>query len=299
MLCLPYTWVDVFAPAPLQGNQLAVFQAPPGLTDELMGRITRELNHSETTFLQPATVPGADVRVRIFIPTPSGAQEIPFAGHPVLGSACAAAMGAQGVQTLRVEVGAGVLPVDVTPSGPGLWQARMLQPLPRVVRTLEPSVRGALAEALGLTGADLRGDVPVEAVDNGMQTVIIPVTAVAAVQRAVPDMARLRGLLGRDGLCTLIFALGSVEPGTDVHCRVFSPFDQVGEDPATGSANGPLGEYLVRHGLLPGPRVESEQGYVIGRPSRLSIEVAREAGATRAVHVSGQVRLVGLGEFSL
>jgi PhzF family phenazine biosynthesis protein len=130
-------------------------------------------------------------------------------------------------------------------------------------------------------------------VDNGMQTVIIPLASVAAVQQAVPDMARLRELLGRDGLCTLVFATGGIAPDADVHCRVFSPFDLVAEDPATGSANGPLGEYLVRHGVLPGPLIVSEQGFAVGRPSRLQIRIAE------GVQVGGEVRLIGEGVFRI
>lgn len=297
MVMLPYTWLDVFAGSPLGGNQLAAFVAPADLPVDLMKRITREMNHSETTFLQPPTVPGADLRVRIFIPTGVGADEVPFAGHPVLGSAVAAPMGRQG--TLQVQTGVGVIPVEVAALGEGRWHARMSQPLPRVVRVVAPDLRAPLAGALGLAPADLLDRAPVEAVDNGMQTVLIPLATVDAVRRAVPDMARLRALLGRDGLCTMIFALGGLDPESDVHCRVFSPFDLVPEDPATGSANGPLGEYLVRHGLVTGPLIRSEQGEEMGRPSRLTIEVTREAGATRAVHVSGEVWIVGRGEFTL
>jgi trans-2,3-dihydro-3-hydroxyanthranilate isomerase len=298
MLRLPFTWVDVFAPARLAGNQLAVFTAPPDLPEPVMCRITREMSHSETAFLQPTDVAGASARVRIFIPTQAGAREVPFAGHPVLGSACVAAMAAE-PGLVHMETGVGVLPVAVTLLEPDLWAARMSQPVPRVVRVLPGAAeeRAALAEALGLDPADLRADLPVEAVENGMQTVIVPLGSVIAVQRAVPDLARLRALLGRAGLCTLVFAPGGMEAGTDVHCRVFSPFDLVAEDPATGSANGPLGEYLVRHGLVHGDTVHSEQGYMIGRPSLLTVTVERVGGATRAVHVGGRVFVIGRGEF--
>jgi trans-2,3-dihydro-3-hydroxyanthranilate isomerase len=281
--------VDVFASAPLAGNQLAVFAAPADLPDLLMQQVTRELNHSETVFLQPPTRPDADWRVRIYIPTLPLANEIPFAGHPLLGTGCVAVGPAGGL--VRLETGAGVVPVTVTPLGEGRWEAWMEQPRPRLVRVIDD--REALALALGLTPDALRSDVPVEAVDNGMQTVIIPLASVAAVQQAVPDMARLRELLGRDGLCTLVFATGGIAPDADVHCRVFSPFDLVAEDPATGSANGPLGEYLVRHGVLPGPLIVSEQGFAVGRPSRLQIRIAE------GVQVGGEVRLIGEGVFRI
>lgn len=290
MTDLTFTWVDVFAAAPYAGNQLAVFAAPADMPVAAMQRITRELNHSETTFLQPATIPGADGRVRIFVPTAPLAVEIPFAGHPILGTACVAAPRNGG--PVRLETGAGIITVDVEPRGEGRWSARMSQPVPRVVRTVTD--RATLAVALG---ADLQPDLPVEAVDNGMQTVIIPLASLEAVRGARPDLAALRRLLGRDGYCTLVFARGGLEPGTDVHCRVFSPFDLVPEDPATGSANGPLGEYLVRHGVLPGPDIRSEQGYNVGRPSGLRISVERDAGRTRSVYVAGEVQFVGQGGF--
>lgn len=296
MRFLPFEWVDVFAADLFAGNQLVVFHAPADLPDETMCRITRELNHSETAFLQPARVAGADRRVRIFIPTLPLADEIPFAGHPILGAACVAAP--QGGPA-RLETGVGIVPVTVQPLGDGgtavAWRARMEQPVPRVVRVIEET-RAELAAALG---APLDPALPVEAVDNGMQTVIVPLASLEAVRGAQPNLARLRDLLGRAGLCTLVFARGGLAPGTDVTCRVFSPFDLVPEDPATGSANGPLGEYLVRHGVLPGPTVRSEQGHAIGRPSRLEIAVERGGGTTRAVSVTGEVRLVGQGQFRI
>lgn len=296
---LAYTWTDVFAVRPLTGNQLCTFDAPADLSPALMAQVTRELAQSETTFLQAPRSPEADVRVRIFLPTGSSAVEIPFAGHPLLGSACVHAMRRGAAGLVRLETDARIIPVMVTElsGATSTWEARMRQPLPRLVRQIAHS--GALAEALGLTLEEMRTDLPVEAVDNGMQTVLIPAISVAAVQRAQPDLAALRALLARDGLCTLLFAPGGLEPGADVHCRVFSPFDLVTEDPATGSANGPLGEYLVRHGAAPGPLVQSEQGYAIGRPSRIVIEVERVGGATTAVYVSGQVYVMGKGAFTI
>lgn len=301
MLLLSFAWVDVFAAEPFAGNQLVVFHAPADLPDDVMRRITREMNHSETAFLQPPRVAGAEQRLRIFIPTLPLADEIPFAGHPILGAACVAA-GPQG-GLVRLETGVGIVPVTVAPieppggaaPAPGVWRARMEQPVPRVVRVID----GQRAELSAALGAPLDPGLPVEAVDNGMQTVIVPLASLEAVRGARPDLARLRDLLGRDGLCTLVFAPGGLAPDTDITCRVFSPFDLVPEDPATGSANGPLGEYLVRHGVLRGPAIRSEQGHAIGRPSRLEISVERSAGVTRCVHVSGEVRLVGRGQFSI
>lgn len=290
---LPFTWVDVFTEQRYAGNQLCVFRPAQPAPFQLMQQVTREMNHSETVFLEPPADSGAHCRVRIFIPTLPDAVEIPFAGHPLLGAACVWAGDQPG--EVRLETGAGLITVDVHPLADGVWDARMGQPLPRTVRTFERDQR--LADALGLPLEAVRADLPVEAVDNGMQTVLVPLASVDAVQRAAPDAAALRALFGRHGFCTMLLAVGSVEAGADVHVRVFSPYDLVWEDPATGSANGPMGEYLVRHGVLPGPVVRSEQGYSVGRPSRLTVEVERREGATTAVRVGGRVVLVGDGRF--
>lgn len=296
-LVLPYRWLDVFAVGPFSGNQLCVFSGADDLPVTLMQRITREINHSETTFLQRPAGPGRDCRIRILLPSGSSAEEVPFAGHPILGSACVAAADQRRRSTVTCETGVGSIPVTVTPLKEGLWEARMPQPVPRLVRTLSGGTD--LAAALGLEPDDVRTDLPVEAVYNGMSTVLIPLRSVEAVQRARPELGRLRAILGRDGSNTMLFALGGLTDGAHVHCRVFSPFDLVVEDPATGSANGPLGEYLVRHGALALPSIQSEQGMEIGRPSRLTIEVERNGGQTQAVFVSGRVQLIGQGEFRL
>jgi len=286
---LSYTWVDVFADAPFGGNPLCVFDAPDDLADVVMVRLTRELGHSETTFLQDG-----GRRLRIFVPSGTGGSEIRFAGHPILGSACVAAPAGGSV---TFETGVGLIGVTVERLGEGVWQARMQQPIPRMDWTAVGTEQ--LAAALGLQAGALREDLPVEAVNNGMASVLVPLRRLVDVQQARPDMRRLADLFGPDGSCVVLFALGGLAPDADVHCRVFGPFDLAPEDPATGSANGPLGEYLVRHNVLPGPLVRAEQGHAIGRPSRLLTEVVREQGMTVAVYVSGRVHLMGRGEFVL
>lgn len=293
-----YTWVDVFADRPLAGNQLCAFTRADGMDEQVMARLTRELGHSETTFLQPPTSPGADARLRIWVPTGPDAVEIPFAGHPILGSACALAADRPGPSVVTLETGVGLVPVVVEPLGEGVWEATMTQPLPRLVWSRPSHAVDGLAAALGLADGDLRAGLPVEAVDNGMQTVIIPLASIEAVDRCRPDLARLAELFGRDGLCTLVFAPGGADAGSDLRVRVFSPFDMVVEDPATGSANGPLGEYVVRHNLVAKDLLVSEQGDRMGRPSRLRIEVDRdEKAVVRTIRVAGRIQLVGSGFF--
>lgn len=289
-----FTWVDVFAETSLAGNPLCVFTQADEMPHAMMERLTVELRQSETAFLQRPTVSTADGRVRVFIPTGSGAVEIPFAGHPLLGSACALMQHRREACTVTLETGVGLVSVAVTPLGAHAWEARMSQPLPQLVWS-----RGTegMAEALGLTPADVRTDLPMEAMDNGMPGVLIPLASPEAVDRCQPDLQRLRDRLGWAGMSTMVFALGGQEPESDVHCRAFSPFDAVTEDPATGSVNGPLGEYLVRHRLVAGPTIRSEQGDQMGRPSRIQIEVEERGGRVSALWVGGRVRRVGAGEF--
>lgn len=285
ILTLPFTWVDVFAERPYAGNQLCVFQPKAPLDEQVMRAIARETNHVESTFVEPPTSLAADWRVRILWTGRTGAAEIPFAGHPLLGTA-AVLRPAGG--TLRLQTGVGVIPITVVPEAEGVWSAEMAQPLPRVLRT--GGDREALAQALRLSQDALRPDLPLEWVDNGMRTVIIPLRSAGEVNAAAPDAVGLAAWTKGEAACVLIFAV----EGPGLVCRVFGPDDWIFEDPATGSANGPLGEYVLRHGLLPGPVVQSEQGAAIGRPSRLRIRPA-----ARQVFVGGRVWLIGTGTILL
>lgn len=283
---LAFTWVDVFADEQFGGNQLCVFHpAPADLAPEVMRRITRELNHAETVFVQPPATGAGEFRIRIWVPVRPLAEEIPFAGHPILGAACA--VRPEG-GIVRFETGRGVIPVEVRPVAKDTWAARMAQPLP----AFEPfPVDPAwLESALGVNPGSLRRDLPIERADNGMRTLLVPFASQAAVDGARPDMRRLAELGGGVESCVLIFAAGEQA----MRCRVFCPFDLNPEDAATGSANGPLGAYLVRHGAAAGPVVQSEQGHAIGRPSRLTVEVTPEA-----ILVGGRVQYVGAGAFRL
>lgn len=288
---LGFSWVDVFAEAQFGGNQLCVFHpAPPELEPDLMRRITREMNHAETVFVQPGTVAGGDYRIRIWVPVRPLAEEIPFAGHPILGAACA--MRPEGGNVL-FETGAGLVPVEVRVAAPGAWETRMRQPLPRFA-PMQVDLTW-LEAALGVEPGSIRRGLPIERADNGMRTILIPLAVPAAVDGARPDLQSLAKLDGGVDSCVLVFAVGEGALRT----RVFCPFDLNPEDAATGSASGPLGEYAVRHGILPGPIVHSDQGHAIGRPSRLTMEITRSEGSTEAVHVGGRVQYVGAGTFRL
>lgn len=272
---------DVFTDAPFAGNQLGVFTNASGLSDAEMQMLARELNFSETTFVLPPEG-DADIRMRIFTP----AHELPFAGHPTLGTAFVVAGPLQKV-VLRVETAAGVVPVTLDREGARIVFGWMEQPLPTVEPVDDPS---ALFGALGVSGSVL----PVERYDNGVSHLLVMLETEAEVAALKPDLRALAEAAGVAGVSC--FAVS----GTRVKTRMFAPELGVGEDPATGSAAGPLAVHLARHGRIAwGEEIEFAQGAEIGRPSTLfaRAEGGRE-GITR-VAVGGSARVVARGEFTL
>lgn len=286
MRTLRYVLIDVFTDRPLAGNALAVFTDARGVDAAQMQAIAREMNLSETTFVLPAEA-GGHARVRIFTPT----RELPFAGHPVLGTAFVLGQPMQ-VEAVRLETGVGTLRITLEREGPRVTFGWMQQPVP----TIEPwgeREAGELCAALGLEASTL----PVTLYDNGMRHVYVAASDVSAVARLRPDLARLPSLPSRG-----FNAFATTRTGGRVHVRtrMFAPGDGVPEDPATGSAAGPLAVHLVRHGLLPlGDTVEIEQGLEVGRPSRLWARVHGHADVIEAVEVGGSAVVVGRGELRL
>src|SRR5947209_2472062 len=234
----PYVILDVFTDTKLEGNQLAVFPDAATIPEQSLQPIAREFNLSETVFVYPPT-DGTDARVRIFTP----AHELPFAGHPTLGTATLIAH-QSGAREIRLATGMGVVPVRFADDGLGT----MSQPVP----TWQPFDRpDELFAALGVPGSQL----PVDAYDNGRINVYVVLPDEAAVAAVAPDFAALARLSGVSGINVLA---GS---GTRWKTRHFAPADGVNEDPATGSAAGPLGVHLARHGRVPfGTRIELSQG---------------------------------------
>jgi len=274
-----YVVCDVFTDVPLAGNQLAVFTDAREIPEEMLQPLARELNYSETTFVYPAAGEG-DVRVRIFTP----AAELPFAGHPVLGTAFVLAGPLQRA-AISLETGAGVVPVELERDGPRIVFGRMTQPVPKV----EPFPHeDEVLAALGLNGAEL----PIELYDLGIRHVMVALPnreTVAAVQPDYARLARLQGFVG-----TSCFA--GQRPSWKT--RMFAPADGVPEDPATGSAAGPLACHLARHGRIDwGEEIEIEQGVEIGRPSRLFARAFGGDGGIERVEVGGSAVIVARGEF--
>jgi trans-2,3-dihydro-3-hydroxyanthranilate isomerase len=270
---------DAFTDTPLEGNQLGVFPDARGLDDQLMQRTARELNFSETVFFLPAER-GGDIRLRIFTPS----RELPFAGHPVLGSAFVLAE-MLGTAAVNLETGVGPVPVELDRNGDAITFGRMEQPVP----VPEPYERAAdLLQALMVE----RSLLPVEAYLNGPRHVYVELASEADVAGLKPDFR---------GLADLPIAVSCFAGrGARWKTRVFALFAGVAEDPATGSAAGPLAVHLARHGQIGfGEEIEIRQGEEIGRPSRLYARAEGSADRIERVLVGGSAVIVARGEYRL
>jgi trans-2,3-dihydro-3-hydroxyanthranilate isomerase len=274
-----YIIADVFTATPLEGNQLAVFPDGRGLGVDVMQRAARELNLSETVFFLPAENT-ADVRVRIFTP----ADELTFAGHPVLGSAFVLGE-ALGTSALTLETGAGPVPVELKRDRGRIAFGRMEQPVP-VPEPYEDA--DALLAVLGVP----RSGLPVEAYRNGPRHVYVELASEAEVAGLWPDQRALAQL----PIAVSTFA----GRGTAWKTRMFAPYHGVPEDPATGSAAGPLALHLARHGRISfGDEIEIRQGEEIGRPSRLYARAEGSPDKVERVLVGGSAVIVARGEYRL
>ncbi|MEW9548331.1 PhzF family phenazine biosynthesis protein [Nonomuraea sp. NPDC050783] len=273
MMRVPFAWVDVFADEPLTGNPVAVVPDADALPEETMRRVAREFNQSETTFVLEPSAPGATRRLRSF--TPIGA-EVYGAGHNTLGAwwllvaTGRVEVGPAGA-TLSQEVGDEVLPLRVDMADGRPAAIRQTQ---RPARFLgRPGDLPGLAAALGLAPGDLDAGLPVQVVGTGADHLMVPVTGRAAVDRAEPDAPRLRRLLeAAGGEGCYVFSLDPTLPGSTAYARFFNPTVGIPEDPATGTAAGPLAAYLIENGRAgAGKPVLVEQGHALGRPSLITV----------------------------
>jgi trans-2,3-dihydro-3-hydroxyanthranilate isomerase len=276
-----YVVADVFTDTPLEGNALAVFTDARGLREDELQRLARELNLSESVFVLPAEQ-GGHARIRIFTPS----VELPFAGHPTLGTAFVLG-GPMQLPEIRLETLRGIVPVHLEREQDRLVFGRMEQPLP-VWRDYDAA--DALLAALHVE----RSELPVEHYDNGAQFVYVGLGSEAEVAGLRPDPVALSDLPGIVGV--LVFG-GN---GARWKARMFAPGGGVAEDPATGSAAGPLAVHLARHGRIAfGDEIEITQGVEIGRPSKLYARAVGSADALERVEVGGSAVLVARGEFRL
>jgi trans-2,3-dihydro-3-hydroxyanthranilate isomerase len=283
--------VDVFTERIFGGNPLAVFLDGAGLADGEMQAIAREMNLSETTFVLPPTHPGAAAGVRIFTP----ARELPFAGHPTLGTAWVLAREGRlptGTMRFSLAEGIGAVPVELEGDATNprfVWMRHR-------EATFGPEIkdRAAIARALGLDDSDLLASAPIRTGSTGLDFLYIPLRHRDAVDRARPDVpALLASVAEAKDAGLFVFAPDRPAGADRVYSRMFAPHQSgIPEDPATGSASGPLGAYLVRHGLVDGHgaiRIVSEQGTKMGRQSFVHIALHADGGQARDLRVGGSV----------
>jgi trans-2,3-dihydro-3-hydroxyanthranilate isomerase len=287
--------VDVFAETKYSGNQLAVFRDSGKLTGAQMQRIAQEMHYSETTFITSEKERDGGYDVRVFTPE----QELPFAGHPTLGTAyiLQSQIIRKSVAQVSLNLKVGQIPVtfSYTKGKVGiLW-----------MKQKEPSFGGkfdhrSVADFLGLNESDLDERFPVMEVSTGFPFLIVPLKNLKAIQRIQLDRAKyLRFAQNTESKIILVFSSETYGKENDLNVRVLSPSPAMPEDPATGSGNGCLAAYLVKHRYFgdDSVNVKVEQGYEIGRKSLLLLKAGRKAGKIE-VNVGGKVQFIARGEFS-
>jgi trans-2,3-dihydro-3-hydroxyanthranilate isomerase len=286
--------LDVFTSTPLAGNALAVFPDSRGLTTETMQAVAREMNLSETTFVLPSS--SATKWVRFFTPL----AEVPLVGHPTIGTWWLLAekrlieVPNDGEVTVTQQTGAGVLPVRITMSAGRPTRVVMTQTLPQFGERVADRVR--LGRALGGDGRTVVRHPSPQVVSTGLPQLMIPITSLS-VLRSLPSggtgtsLASFLTAHGTD--CAMCYTEETESPEATVHCRMFAPGLGVPEDPATGSAAGALGSYLVWHQVVRphggSARIVVEQGIEIRRPSRIQVEISvGNGGEITEVRVGGE-----------
>jgi len=296
-----YIHLDVFTDRAFTGNQLLVFPQPQGLDVDTMHTLTRESNYSECTFVFPPEQAGTEHRVRIF--TRNG--ETPFAGHPTIGTAFALAhAGTIKAATARTVfgLGAGPTPIDLEWDGPRLKFAWMTQQKPQFGGTLSDGA--ALAAAIGVDRDAVVARAPAQEVNCGSTFVIVPLASRKAVDAAVLDRAKVDAVFAAAGVQRrglYIVTPEAAQDGADAYARLLGGAAGI-EDPATGSAAGPAGCFLVKHGLLPAAKAAHFvilQGALVRRPSRIHVNVSASGGDVAGVKVGGGSVVVGEGNVSV
>jgi trans-2,3-dihydro-3-hydroxyanthranilate isomerase len=284
--------LDVFAEEKYAGNQLAVVRNAGGLSDELMQKITVEMNYSETTFILSKEQRGGGYDVRIFTP----AAEVPFAGHPTLGTAYVIQheIMKEPAETVILNLKVGQIPVTSSSNGKDediLW---MKQKEPAFGLTIEP---GPVARVLGLDESDIDDKFPIEEVSTGLPFIIVPLKYLDAVKRAKVNTDECFKLIeNTQAKMILVCCPETYNQGNDLNVRVFCDYYGISEDPATGSGNGCLAGYLVKQHYFGNDKIDIrvEQGYEIGRPSLLYLRAEQKEGMID-VFVGGKVAMVAEG----
>jgi trans-2,3-dihydro-3-hydroxyanthranilate isomerase len=290
-----YTVVDVFTTFKLKGNPLAVFPAATGISDSEMQAIAGEFNLSETVFILPPSTPSTAAKLRIFTPL----SELAFAGHPTLGAAYVLSAGLPAGRSFVLEENVGLVPIEQDTDDDGNPRFWLTTPKITLSETLD---RALGARLLNVAESDVSADAPPQFASAGTAFLFVNLVSPEAVDRAELQHAHLREAAGSGSVGTFVFARREPASSTnyDVYARMFAPQSNIAEDPATGSATGPLAAYMRAYGLLPPSPIAftSEQGTKMGRRSLLRVRV-ETAGDDVAIKVGGSAVTVMKGRFFL
>jgi trans-2,3-dihydro-3-hydroxyanthranilate isomerase len=286
--------VDVFSEEKFTGNQLAVFRNISKLSDIDMQRIAKEMNYSETTFILSDDKKDGGYDVRIFTPE----TEVPFAGHPTLGTAFVIQQEIikEPVKKIVLNLKAGKIPVSIEYTGKKPSNLWMQQLHPKFGKKLDATL---ISKILNLDTQEINSFFPIQEVSTGLPVIIVPLETLAAVKKARIEQAKYFDLIKNlDAKTILIFCTETYKDTHDLNVRFFADEYGIPEDPATGSANGCLAAYLVKHRYFGTNQInlKVEQGYEIGRPSLLLLR-AEENNEKLSVHVGGNVEMIAKGVF--
>jgi trans-2,3-dihydro-3-hydroxyanthranilate isomerase len=295
--------LDVFTNTAFSGNPLAVFPEAENLTDEEMQKIANEMNLSETVFVFPSEK--ALRRLRIFTPK----QELPLAGHPVVGTWNLLARRGLTAQPendwvrIEHELNIGVLPVEIEFRSGEPFQVVMTQGKFEAFEKIEDETEiENLASSLGLKSEDLNfsSNLPIQTVSTGIKSLAVPVKSLKVLEKIKVNSSGLSDVYLRHGaIGCYVFSFETMESDSRIHARFFAPDDNIAEDAATGSAAGALSGYLIHHAAIDVGKLTIEQGDFMDRPSRIYAEVTGEKGNVEKVKIGGSSVVVAKGEIYL
>ena len=286
----------MFTGTPLGGNPLAVFVGAEGLDEGSMQKIAREMNLSETTFVVPSSDREADFEVRIFTPS----KELPFAGHPVIGTAhVLREIGkvSYDQKLIHLKLRIGTIPVYVE-EGERLFMEHPQSKFLHVVESVD-----LVAESLGLPSSAIDPRWPCQIVSTGVPALFVPITTLVSIQQIKINSAKLEEIfkaLGTD--MVYVFTTETLDSNSTLHSRLFAPFIGVPEDPATGSASGALGAYLAKYGVIKKDkldRIKIEQGYEMKRPASIYVQVKQEGTIIKSIRVGGESVTIIQGQLKI
>jgi trans-2,3-dihydro-3-hydroxyanthranilate isomerase len=288
-----YFILDVFTDTPFGGNQLAVFPHAEGIPEPLMQKIAREFNFSETTFVFPPDKKENDIKLRIFTP----AVEVPTAGHPTIGTAhilLNEGILAPATGKAVFEEGIGEIIISFDYANGSYRNIGMTQPLPVFGSILKNT--DLLSSILGLPVEEIDQRYPVQAVSCGNNFLFVPLKSLEGMSKIKLRTDLLENYRNELNSTEIyVFTTDTVSPDATTHGRMFAPMFGIQEDPATGSASGPLGCYLVKYGISDGQAITCEQGYEMGRPSIIKVKIDNDGGEIRGVKVSGNAVKIAQG----